>query len=193
MDSRPQVQWVLPCLTLLAILSACSGCGDRDVQRRLDQSIRDLQRYGDRDVLATLRQATPETLQTPTIVWVRAYAPPVSSRWGLWVKWVEKRPTPNAMLVYNHKTGYRNEFVFDELFLNENKREAEVGFDYNAAWFWEPRSEEWNALERQLQDGEAEAVLLRDGKPVSHVSKVEFHRTQYKRGAASISDAPQGK
>jgi len=82
----------------------------------------------------------------------------------------------------------QEEFVFLEAFLNENKREATEGVDYNSTWVLEPQSEEWNDLEKQLLDGEAEAVLLRDGTPVSNVSKIELHRTQYKKEATSIPD-----
>ena len=165
---------ILSGLLFLAILAVCSGCGDGGVQKRLDRTIRDLQKNSrDKEILDVLQQATVETLETPVIAWVRVYTTR-SSGARLWVYWIEKYPTPNAILIRNDKTGYQKIFAFNEMYLEENRNQARNGVIFRFVWPMEFQSEEWKELEPQWSEGELEAVLLRDGKPVSNGSKVEL-------------------
>ena len=177
MDSWPYAKFVFPCLTLFAILAACAGCNreEYEVQRRLEQSIDDNRKhFRDKDVDDVLKKATPKTLETPTIIYARVDS---SSPRGvaLLVRWIEKYPTPDALLLRNDKTGYQQIFAIHPDYIDQNNEDANVTVHFYSFWRLEHDSDEWKGLESQLQDGEitVTAVLLRDGKPVSNVSKFE--------------------
>ena len=157
----------------------CSGCEDREVQGRLDTTLDAIRRNSsdDKEKINALQQATPETLKTPAIVWVRLYSQP--ARVSFWVYWIEKYPTPDAILLRNDKTGYQKTLLFNELYFQENRMEAKAGVLFRFVRTVERSDEseegdELKELEKQLSEGEVEAVLLRDGKPVSAASKVEL-------------------
>ena len=158
----------------------CSGCGDREVQGRLDKTLDAIRRNSsdDNEKINALQQATPETLKTPKIVWVRLYTQP--ARVSFWLYWIEKSPTPDAILLRNDATGYSKTLPFNELYFQENKMEAKEGVLFRFVRTVELQSGESEAgndlkeLEKQLSEGEVEAVLIRDGKPVSAACIVEL-------------------
>jgi len=163
------------CLPLFMILAIVSGCQDGDIQRRLDSTIQDLQEHSrdkDQDIVDVLQKSTPRTLEAPAIVHVRITTESPRAV-PLVVRWVEKYPTPNALLLRNHKTGYQKIFTFPQEYIAQNNDDAKRFVLFYCFWRLEYHSEEWKDLEPQLQDGELEAVLLCDEKPVSNTCRVE--------------------
>jgi len=162
---------------ILAIALGCSDSNDRDIQQRLDRTIHELltNNTKDGDINAALALATPKTLENPTIVYVRADTRSPTAV-VLYVHWIEKYPTPNALLLRSSKTGYQKVFTFDQEDIDEQNRDAKAYVLFYSVWRLEYPSEEWKALEQQLQEGEVEAVLLRDGTPVSNIMKVELRQ-----------------
>jgi len=181
---------IFPCLLLFSIPMVCSGCGDpeeRDVQRRLERTIEgNREHFRDKDVDDVLRQATPKTLEVPTIIYVRGG---ISSASGvaLLVRWIEKYPTPDALLLRNDQTGYQKIFTIPQYYVDQNHEDAKVTIHFYSFWRLEHESDEWKGLEPQLQNGEVTAVLLRDGKPVSNVSTFE-RRSVARANVTPMSD-----
>lgn len=156
------------------------GCSDNsDVTERLKSTIRDIKQYGggsfDDLLLKALQKATPQTLQTPELVYVSVSGITRSTpNIRLWLYWIEAKSTPDAVLVRNAESGYQKIFAFDELYFKENKRLNEIGVLFHFVHAFEPESDIWKSFRTQIANGNAEAVLLRDGKQVSNVVKVHL-------------------
>jgi len=192
MDSRSWKSSVFAGLLLLSvILPACSDSEERDVRRRLENSIEGYETKltpssRNHNVVAALRQATVQTLQVPRIVYTRL----VESRSGsvvLIVYWLEKSPTPDALMLRNEKTRSQHIFTIDPMYAEQINADAKEYVVFQAAWRLDLQPEDWQSLQPQLQEGELESVLIHDGKPVSNVTLVE-RWSQQKPDASTMPD-----
>ena len=164
---------VLLTVSALTLLSL-AGCSDRSGSRkRLERTIRELeQQNGNGEVLRELKKATPETLKTPQLIHVDVIEQPKSAR--LFLEWIEAMPTPDTLLVRNAKTGYEKALPFDQTYLDENTMLSESSVLFRFVHAFQPDSSEWKEFRKQIADGQAEAVLTKNSKPLSNTMPVEL-------------------
>lgn len=163
-------------IVLSLVFLSLAGCSDRNGPReRLERTIRELeQQSGNEEVLRELKKATLGTLKTPQLIHVDVIEQRESVR--LFLEWIEVMPTPDTLLVRNAKTGYEKAIPFDRTYLDENTMLSESSVLFRFVHAFEPDSSEWKEFRKQIADGQAEAVLTKNGKPLSNTMPVELRQ-----------------
>lgn len=160
-----------------SMAAGCDGARDRDdSQERIDKTIEEIEEHapGQRTLLMRLRAATPQSLKTPDLV------PPArlveqKRTVVMAVDWIERRPTVDAVMISRKASGYTTSQRMEEGFMSENRKAEQRGFvlfSYTAGW--EPGSDEWAALKKEIESGGCEVVLMRDGEPVSNTVTLKY-------------------
>jgi hypothetical protein len=166
-------------LALCVIMSSMlifSGCNKlfEDDQDRINKTIEQLERHapGCR-ALRLLRKATPQSLQTPTIVYARLVEQKKTVI--LLVKWIESAPSADSIGI---RLPEKSSWKIYPLFAEEielNKSEAERGFVlFTGGVAWEPDSDEWREISPAIRSGKCSAALFKDGRKYSHAQTIKY-------------------
>ena len=161
---------ILAFASVLVLLAP--GCDDS--QERIDKTIEEIEEhYPEGILLKRLRAATPESLKTPDLLYARLVEQKRTV--SLLVRWIENEPTVDAIMISRKASGYTTSQPIEEAYMSDNREAVERGFVlFNDCLGWEPGSDEWAALKKEIDGGGCEVVLMRDGQPASNSVPLEY-------------------
>jgi len=173
MRSREKVGTFL----MMACTFACAivGCpkDNSDVKRRVKQTIESLEEHGGApEALARLKTATLDSLDTPYLCRAVVLDKPKTIR--LVVEWVEKFPTPDSFEIICSEAGYAHTVKIDPLYEKENRLMAKESVLFSIVHAYESQSSEWLGLREALGRGNCQGHLVRRGKMISNMCRVEY-------------------
>ncbi len=154
------------------LLSSCKG---RDVQERLERTIANHEKHWpeDRQVIAELKRATPESLKTPKLVSADLFP-----NGRLVVFWIEDHPTPTGIRIRDRSGKSQRHIDIDELYYNENQLTAAVSVLFRYVHVLATNDDDWSDLNKLVSSGNADIALVIGGSVISKAIPLVAYRPE---------------
>lgn len=166
------------CVCSVVSISGLAGCheqGSAPADRKAI-TIDELERHAPGSkALRLLREASPASLRTPTVVFARVFEQRETV--ALWVEWLALKPSADAVGI--RPTPHSEWRIYRLLKgeLEQNRAHAARGFVLftgGASVPWAPKAEEWLDIAPDIRAGRAEAALFKNNARISDTVPVEY-------------------
>ena len=121
-------------------------------------------------VLAALKAATKESLETPVIS--SAIIGQEGEKYRLFMFWIEQYPTADSVRINLGETTVTN--AIPDYRIKDMRVEAKGSVVFSVVYNWERGSELWPKLSKLRERTQLSVQLLRERKPISKVFPAEF-------------------